>query len=153
MIIAADLGVGICGWATCRFSGGGRGCALRSTSLPCTGSKAGGPGPSGLALASPAPDEAAFGALLAEPFGSVAPQDGQQVVVLGPRGEVHRPPRRVPGVARRIDVRAGFDLSELNIQDRNQCTRSTSFGKIAIVSKIAINVRTRSTFFGKSEIV
>ena len=50
-----------------------------------------GPGPSALALAAATRDEAAFGALLAQPFGSGPPQYVQQVKVCAPRGEVHGP--------------------------------------------------------------
>ena len=45
-------------------------------------------------LAFAARDEAAFGALLAEPPGSMAPEEVEHVPRLGRRGEVHGPPVR-----------------------------------------------------------
>ena len=85
-------------------------------------------GPSALAPALAALNEAAFRALLTEPPGSGAPQYAEHEVGPARRCEVHGPPRRDAAVARRIDPRAGLDLSELNT-----CTRSKSMYKLEML--------------------
>ena len=88
-----------------------------------------------LPLPVPFGDEAAVVA-----FATQAPCTGllqhiQVLEVLGHRGIVFRGPRGevVAGGLHLVDRCARFDLSELNKQDQNQCTRSKSFRTIAIV--------------------
>ena len=80
-------------------------------------------------------DEAAVVAFATQAVCSGPLQHLEVPVVLGHRGIVHRgPPREaVAGGLDLVERCARFDLSELNKQDQNQCTRSKSFRTFAIV--------------------
>ena len=66
------------------------------------------------ASASTAGDEAAVRALLADSPSPLTTKHLQQGQVHRSSGEVHDAPRRVARIALRVDVSAGFDLSELH---------------------------------------